>query len=479
MLNLPPRLVIAAPASGAGKTTVASGLMVALSARGLRVAGAKVGPDYIDPGYHALATGRPGRNLDPFLVGEHRIAPLAAHGAAGADLLVIEGVMGLFDGVLGTEGFASTAHVARLLDAPVLLVVDVRGMGASVAALVSGFARHDRRVRVAGVVLNRVGSERHSAQLRAALAGIGVPVLGEVPRASGLATPERHLGLVPVAERPAQARSGLDELRAVISDRVDLAAVVAVARSAPALAVSPWSAAVEVLDGAGALSAPRLAASASRRVRVALASGPAFTFGYAEHAELLAAAGAEVVGVDPLHDEALPPGTGAFVVGGGFPEVYAAELAANARFRAAVAAHAAAGRPVLAECAGLAFLCSELDGHPMCGVLPARAKMTARLHLGYRTAIAATSSPLGAAGRPVHAHEFHYGEVTPGAGSARAGAAPAWTLEAPPRHEGFVASGVHASYLHVHWAGGPQVAPRLLAAARDGAPTGESTGARR
>jgi cobyrinic acid a,c-diamide synthase len=200
-----PRLVVAAPASGAGKTTVATGLMAALAGRGLAVSPHKVGPDYIDPTYHAVATGRAGRNLDAFLVGEHLVAPLFAHGARGADVAVVEGAMGLFDGRAAT-GEASTAHVARLLDAPVILVVDASAQSSSVAALVHGFATFDPTVRVAGVVLNRVGSDRHEQVLRAALAPAGVPVVGALPRAPDVHVPTRHLGLVPVGERRAEAR---------------------------------------------------------------------------------------------------------------------------------------------------------------------------------------------------------------------------------------------------------------------------------
>ncbi len=235
-----PRLVVAAPASGQGKTTVATGLMAALRARGLAVSGHKAGPDYIDPGYHALATGRPGRNLDPVLCGEDLIAPLFAHGAAGADIAVVEGVMGLFDG-RGTTSFGSTAHVARLLGAPVLLVVDAAAQGRSVAALVAGFAGYDPRLRLGGVILNRVGSARHEEILRAALGDLGVPVLGALRRDDGVTVPSRHLGLVPVAEREGPARHALDRLGAVVGAAVDLDAVLRLAASAGPLPAAAWS----------------------------------------------------------------------------------------------------------------------------------------------------------------------------------------------------------------------------------------------
>ena len=226
-----PRLVIAAPASGHGKTTVATGLMAALAARGLAVSGHKVGPDYIDPGYHALATGRPGRNLDPVLCGEELIGPLFAHGAAGAGIAVVEGVMGLFDG-RGSGPAGSTAHVAGLLGAPVVLVVDASAQGRSVAALVSGFAGYDPGVKLRGVILNRVGSARHEEILRDALAGIGMPVLGVLGRDDAVAAPSRHLGLVPAAEREGPARQAVARLATLVAKSVDLDAVVALAASA-------------------------------------------------------------------------------------------------------------------------------------------------------------------------------------------------------------------------------------------------------
>ncbi|SDE84877.1 cobyrinic acid a,c-diamide synthase [Blastococcus fimeti] len=450
------RLVVAAPSSNAGKTSVATGLIAALTARGLTVSPHKVGPDYIDPGYHGLAAGRPGRNLDPWLVGEERIAPLFLRGALHprpADVAVVEGVMGLFDGASHPSvepGFASTAHVAGLLRAPVLLVVDGSSQARSVAALVHGFATFDPSVRLGGVVLNRVGSDRHEAILREALEATGVRVLGAVRRMEQLHTPSRHLGLIPAAERSADALATVRRLGEVVAASVDLDAVLALARSAPPLDAEPWDPAAEV-------------APVADRPRIAVAGGPAFTFGYAESTELLEAAGAEVVRVDPLHDEALPPGTTGLVVGGGFPEVHAAELSANASLRADIAALAARGGPIAAECAGLLYLARELDGVPMCGVLDVAAAMSPRLTLGYRSAVAVTDSVLAPAGTRVRGHEFHRTHTDP-----PAGAAGAWRWSAgstgSDSAEGFVAGRVHASYLHLHWAGSPHVAQRFVTA---------------
>jgi cobyrinic acid a,c-diamide synthase len=447
-------IVIAAPASGSGKTTVATGLMAALRGRGTRVAPFKVGPDYIDPGYHALACGRPGRNLDAVLVGEHRIGPLFAHGSRDAELAVVEGVMGLFDGRIGPAGHAevaegSTARIAALLGAPVLLVVDARGHSQSLAALLHGFATFRSGTRLAGVVLNQVGSERHEQVLRQACEEVGLPVLGALPRRDSLAVPSRHLGLVTAAEHGGSALAAVDAMAELVARHVDLDAVHAAARPV-AVAGSAWSAGTEVGE------------PVPGRPVVAVAGGPAFTFGYAEHAELLAAAGAEVAVVDPLRDTALPPGTRGLVLPGGFPEEHGAALSANHALRAEVAALARSGAPVHAECGGLLYLSRELDGHPMCGVLEGGSAMTRRLRLGYRDAVALSGSPLFAEGTRVTGHEFHRTVLTP-----RAGASAAWHWTAPGGGggpEGHVVGGVHASYLHLHPAGRPEAVTRFVAA---------------
>lgn len=474
MVTSVPRLVIAAPSSGSGKTTVATGLMAAFTERGLAVSPHKVGPDYIDPGYHALATGRVGRNLDAYLCGPELIAPLFLHGARGCDLAVVEGVMGLYDGAAAEGELASTAHVAKLLRAPVVLVVDASSQSRSVAALVHGFASWDPQVRVGGVILNKVASDRHEELLREALDSAGVPVLGALRRAARAGTPSRHLGLVPVAERRAEAVDAVAAMAAQVAQGCDLDALAALARSAGELPGAVWDAA-EAVRGSSPSPPPRPSAGAdapgdplrSERPRprtpdgpdvIAVAGGAAFTFSYAENAELLAAAGAEVVTFDPLRDERLPDGTAGLVIGGGFPEVYASELSANEPLRKAVGELALGGAPVAAECAGLLYLCRELDGRPMCGVLDARARMSERLTLGYRDAVAVGDSVLSVAGTRMRGHEFHRTVVEPGAG-----AAPAWGVRAPHRRvEGFVQQGVHASYLHTHWAAEPGVARRFV-----------------
>ena len=443
-----PRIVVAGTSSGAGKTTVACGLIGALRARGLAVQGFKVGPDYIDPSHHALAAGRPGRNLDAFLSGPELIAPLLRHGSAGADVAVVEGVMGLFDGASGRGELASTAHVAKLLHAPVVLVLDAAAMARSAAAMLHGFATFDPDVDVAGVIFNKVGSDVHEQLLREAVADSGLAVLGALRRDDRVVTPERHLGLVPVAEREPSARAALAALAAATARDADLDAVVRLARTAPAVPGPAWSPA-----------GPPVASAA----RIAIARGPAFSFHYQENLELLEGAGAELAGFDPLVDEALPAGAGALVLAGGFPEVFGEPLAANAPLRAEVRAFAASGRPVLAECGGLLYLCTALDGHQMCGVLPARATMTDRLTLGYREAVATAPTPWIAEGQAVRGHEFHYSAVE----SLDPAAVRAWRLSTRnfERVEGFVRGGVQAGYLHVHWSARRELAQAFAQAA--------------
>ncbi|MEU1900737.1 cobyrinate a,c-diamide synthase [Nocardiopsis dassonvillei] len=542
--------MIAAPMTGQGKTTVATGLMAALRDAGYAVSGHKVGPDYIDPGYHALATGRPGRNLDPHLVGVERVAPLLLHGARGADVAVIEGVMGLHDGRLGTDGFASSAHVAALTRTPVVLVVDVSRMSRSVGALVAGMAAYDPAVEVVGVILNQAGSVRNVAEITRAT---HLPILGVVHRDERLASPSRHLGLVPASERAESARV-VERLGEHVARQVDLDALLAVARSAPALDARPWDPAralgtpvpgsppegpararetsvpgtpledpartreesraphaahtdhephtVHAPGGPGGHHTTHtdhgphkpqrpVAAThtdhephtvhapgdpgghhtthtnhgphkppASRRPVVAVAGGRAFTFRYAETEELLTAAGCEVVAFDPLGDTALPPGTRGVYLGGGFPEVYAGELAANRGLLTQLREAVRDGVPTVAECAGLLYLAESLDGEPMAGAVPARARMTGRLTLRYPEAVSPGDTLLTRAGERVTGHEFHRTAMTPGA----CGDLPAWEIEGAP--EGFASPTLHASYLHVHWAGHPRLAARFADAVR-------------
>ena len=440
--SLGARLVVAGVSSGVGKTTVATGLMAALRHRGLKVASAKVGPDFIDPGYHSLATGRPGRNLDSWLCGEASMPALAGRAGAGSDILLIEGVMGLFDGAASGPPEASTASIARLLDAPILLVVDASSMSSSVAAVVHGFHTFDDSTRVAGVVLNRVGSDRHERLLREALAPLAIPVLGALRRSDDFTWRHRHLGLVPVVEDAETITASIQRLAEQVSASVDLDAVVRLARGAPT-----WH-----------VEAPR----AARRVatcRVAVASGPAFSFTYPDNLEALESAGAELLPFDPRRDECLPPGAAALYAGGGFPEVFASDLAANEALRGDLQRQVGRGLVVWAECGGLLWLAQSLDGHRLAGLIPADAVMSSQLTLGYRSAEVLVDNPLGATGDTLRGHEFHYSTLNP------AGTALRLRSRGDVTTAGYASERLFASYLHLHLGGDPTPAERFVATA--------------
>ncbi|GIM96949.1 cobyrinate a,c-diamide synthase [Paractinoplanes toevensis] len=444
-----PRLVVSAPSSGHGKTAVAVGLLAACVARGIPAAGFKVGPDHTDAAYLGLAAGRPGRNLDPRLVGAQRIAPLFAHGAAGAQLSVVEGAMGLFDSLTGQPEVDGTAAVAASLRAPVVLVIDVAAMGHSLAALVHGFRMFDEMVHLGGVILNRVASPRHEQMLRTALDDIGMPVLGALRRGDlPNVLPSRAHGPVPVAHRTVEAGRAVRRLGEAVAGGLDLERLMALANAAPALPGPIWTpgdaVGGEVFD---------------QRPIVALAGGPGAPYTYVETAELLTAAGADVVVVDPLRDEALPAGTRALVVGAGLPEGYAEELSANRRLCNVVAKFAHDGWPVVAEGVALPWLGRDFDGRPMCAVLDTSASTGDQTVAGYREATAPTTSLLAPAGARITGYKQHRGIVTP-----RAGAVPAWTWSGG-NPEGFVWRQVHASQLGLHWAAAPEIAKRVVSAA--------------
>ncbi|WBB79581.1 cobyrinate a,c-diamide synthase [Micromonospora sp. WMMD882] len=443
-----PRLVVAAPSSGHGKNAVSIGLLAAFRDRGLDVAGFKVGPDQVDAAYLGTAAGgRPARNLDPRLLGARRVAPLFAYGAAGAELALVQGTMGLYDSVAGPPEVESTAAVSTALRSPVVLVVDVSAMGQSVAALVHGFRAYDELLWLGGVILNRVASARHEELLREALDDIGVPVFGALRRRDlPPVFPSRRHGMVPVLRGDGEVTQAVRRLGQGVAGGVDLEALLRLARSAPPLAVEPWS------------PAPPPGFAVAGRPVVALAGTPVGGYGYVETAELLTAAGAEVVTVDPLRDEALPAGAVALVVGGGLPEAYAEELSANRRLCVAVAELARRGGPVIAEGAGLLWLAREVDGLPMCGVLDAVGARRDGLVIGYREATAGADSPVATRGAVRMGYKQHSAVLTP-----RAGARPAWSW-AGGAPEGFVWRGGYASQLVLHWAGAPEIAARLLTA---------------
>ncbi|MEV6848707.1 cobyrinate a,c-diamide synthase [Actinoplanes sp. NPDC051411] len=448
-MNVQPRLVVSAPSSGHGKTAIAVGLLAAAAARGVTASGFKVGPDHTDAAYLGLAAGRPGRNLDPRLVGAQRVAPLFAHGAAGSQLAVIEGAMGLFDSLTGQPEIDGTAAVAATLRAPVVLVVDVAAMGHSIAALVHGFRMFDEMVHLGGVILNRIASPRHEQMLRTALDDIGMPVLGALRRGDlPNVLPARAHGPVPVAHRTVEASRAVRRLGEAVVGGLDLDRLIALANSAPALPSPLWTPAEAI--GSDPFE---------QRPVVALAGGPGAPYTYVETAELLTAAGADVAIVDPLRDEMLPAGTRALVVGAGLPEGYAEELSANRRLCNTVAKFAADGWPVIAEGVALPWLGHEFDGRPMCGVLDATAYTGEQTVAGYREATAPTTSVLAPGGARITGYKQHRAVVTP-----RAGAVPAWTWSGG-NPEGFVWRQVHASQLGLHWSAAPEIAKRIVAAA--------------
>jgi cobyrinic acid a,c-diamide synthase len=396
-------LIISAPRSSSGKTTVTLGLLAALRRRGIAVRAAKSGPDYIDPAFHAAATGAAGINLDTWAMAPALIDALVRDATRDADVLVIEGAMGLFDGVPGEAGRSgAAADVAARLDAPVLLVIDVSGQSQSAAAVVAGFARFDPQVRLAGVILNRVGSERHRALVTDAIAPLGVPVLGAMPRDETLVLPERHLGLVQASEHGDLAAK-LARLGDAIDKHCDVDAIVAAAKTRMAR-TSP------------AMTDVHVAMLRPPGQRIALASDAAFTFMYAHLVDGWRRAGAEIVAFSPLADQAPPEHCDICWLPGGYPELHAGALANAQSFRAGLVRFAAT-RPVHGECGGYMVLGEGLvdaDGtsHAMTGLLGHTTSFAKRkLHLGYRAARLLAACPIGAAGAVVRGHEFHHASV--------------------------------------------------------------------
>jgi len=527
-------LVLGGTHSGCGKTSVSLGLMRALARRGLCVQPFKAGPDFIDPGLHARAAGRPSHNLDTWMQPEAALRALFVRHARGADVVLVEGVMGLFDGRTGTGEEGSTAHLAKLLDLPVALVVDAGSQARSVAALVQGFARFDPDLRLAGVVLNRVGSPRHEALLREALAlAPELPALACLPRREGVGLASRHLGLVTEGDAEAlEAR--LDALADWVEAGLDIAALLAALPELelpePSLAsavepplVPPFAPSVPEISGQGesppaaqrdaAPDAPAAAASSSAasnfiapgfgtssvgtpgfgtldaapsagpaaaplprrdagRVRLGIARDRAFCFLYEENLRLLEEAGAELCFFSPLADAALPGGLDGLYLPGGYPELAARELSANAPMRGAVRAFCASGRPVWAECGGYMYLLQALadaEGGvwPLCGALPGRAVMRARrAALGYRQARTLASGPFGPAGTVLRGHEFHYSEFEGGAGEAGGCAFALMASDGRETLDGQAAGNIVGGYFHAHLASNPVAARAFVAACR-------------
>lgn len=450
-----PRLVIAGIKSGVGKTSIATGLMAALARKGLRVQGFKVGPDYIDPGFHTVATGRVSRNLDTFLVPPEGILELFLRASQGCDLAIVEGVMGLYDGRL-EDGASSTAEVSKLLKAPVLLVVDVASMGQSAAALVLGFCKLDPEINIAGVILNRVSSPRHLELVRGPIEkATGIPVVGWIGKGALPPLPSRHLGLVPALEQE-NIKRDIERLGLALEASLNLEEILKIARRA------------------GPLPQPAKERFPSKppvnKVSIALAWDKAFNFYYQDGLDYLSALGVEWVPFSPLKEEKLPEGIAGLVIGGGFPEVFLPELSSNKRMLRLVARAAAQGLPLYAECGGLMYLSRGLKDHngrywPLAGVIPALCHMGKRLAgMGYRQARALRPTLYTRPGEVVSGHEFHYSHLKPL--QTFFPWAYSWPGTASSIFDGYAFNNILASYLHLHWVGNTKLAQRFVEACR-------------
>ncbi|MBN1991979.1 MAG: cobyrinate a,c-diamide synthase [Anaerolineae bacterium] len=451
------RLTIAGIHSGVGKTTLTAGLIAAFARRDLAVQPFKAGPDYIDPTYHTLAAGRPCRNLDTWMVPPNYVQALFAHAASLVDLAIVEGVMGLYDGFSYQDETGSTAQIAKLLDTPVVLVLDAGKMARSAGAMALGYAQFDPDLPLAGFVVNQVGSDSHGQGVAAAIEqATGRPVFGWLPRHAALEIPERHLGLVPTAE-PGRWQAFIDAAAAQVERYLDLDHLLAVARQAPPLPAPNLSNILPI--------EPPVAGDAPV---IAVARDEAFNFTYQDNLDLLRAAGAELAFFSPLHDVGLPPAAGCIILSGGFPELYAAPLSANVELRRALRQAHARKIPIYAECGGLMYLTesiTDLAGqkYPMVGLLPGHSVMTERrLTLGYRLARAANDSWLLAAGETVRGHEFHYSEWS----GRPSELPPTYHLlpaagQGEPQPEGAYFDNLWASYVHLHFWSKPELAVRF------------------
>lgn len=446
--------MLAGTGSGVGKTTLTVGLIAALRRRGFAVQPFKVGPDYIDPSYHTRAAGGvTSRNLDLWLVPAPALRALFQRALRGAQIGVVEGVMGLFDGRLGQDGFASSAHVARELGIPVVLVLDVGKTSRSAGALALGYRTFDPFVHVVGVVLNRVGSAAHAAEATAAIEQrAGLPVLGAIRKDALLGVPERYLGLIPTTEGSV-ADAYFEAAEQAVSQGVDLDRLMRLI-DAPELAPRQDD-----------QEDPFPSSAEPARARIAVARDRAFSFYYQDNLDLLEAYGAEIVPFSPLEDASLPEGATAVYIGGGFPELFASELSANTALHAALKTAQARGLPIYAECGGLMFLGQSLEAadgqrYAQAGLIPLSSTLAnARLSVGYREARARWESLLMRSGEQVRAHEFHWSRLeTPvqeGTAAYAVGAADARGAR-PPALEGYAQGSLLASYLHLHFAGLPQ-----------------------
>jgi cobyrinic acid a,c-diamide synthase len=451
---------VAGTQSGAGKTSLTLGLMAAFTRRGLRVAPFKVGPDFIDPGHHTQLTGVTSRNLDGWMLARETNRATFTSGSSQADITVVEGVMGLYDGYDGHSEAGSTAQMAKWLGLPVLLVVSARGMARSAAALVQGFVNFDANLDFAGVVFNHLGSDRHLAYLREAMAGhVRLPCLGGLRQGGVPTVPERHLGLL-TAQEYHLSEDQIEALAEAIEADIELDRLL---NDLPEVPVAT-------------LPKPTLPAAIreterKRQVRIAVARDKAFCFYYPENLELLAAAGAEVVYFSPLTDRGLPSRIDGIYLGGGYPELHAAALAANAGLRREVKRASRAGMPIYGECGGFMYLCAELvddagSAHPMTGCFPFHSRMRGRLtSLGYREIRLDRDTLLGPVNTRLRGHEFHYSETEIEAGWQRAYRVGDRRGQSKA-NEGYLVNRTLGSYYHLHFGSQPAVADNFVAACR-------------
>ena len=443
-----PRIVIAGTHSGVGKTTISVGIMAALTEQGLKTQGFKVGPDYIDPGYHLLATGQPSRNLDSWMLGKDKVKQSFQSAGRHADICVIEGVMGLFDGNR-KNGTGSTAEIAQLLAAPIVLVIDVRSMGQSAAALVKGYQTFWPQLKFAGVILNRIGSEGHRELVTEAIEHhCEIPVLGALSKNDTISTPERHLGLLPAAENR-RANENIASLGNMISNSIKISTLLEQAKAAPPFHVMHSN-----------------KKSNKSKVTIAVARDEAFNFYYQDGLDVLRQQGAKLVYFSPLHDNSLPPQTDGIIIGGGFPESYLKELSDNTDMLRSLRKAHHSGMPIYAECGGYMYLTDSITGldeltYSMVGLITGTSTMHRRLvGMGYIEAAALADNLLCSKGELLKGHEFHYSKSHP---QQPANAFKFYGgRDADGRVDGYAADNLLASYLHLNFLGHETQAANFL-----------------
>lgn len=470
-------VIIAGEKSGVGKTTVTLALLSFLASKKKQIQSFKVGPDYIDPMFHTTVTNRPCRNLDPLLTSCDYVKSTFIRHCQSADYAIVEGVMGLFDGVEGDK--ASTAHIARLLDLPVLLVIDCSRLSGSVAAIAFGYTNFDPRVKIAGLVLNKVGSDRHQQLLLEALKPLNIPVLGIIKRTDNITIPDRHLGLVPSAE--------IKQLNLIFEQLADLAAksfaleqLLPLLTAKKTLSTSPHhnktltppdrrGAGGDFLEGSGEKNSSVFPAQTKEKiggVKIGIACDRAFNFYYQDNLDIFQELGAELIPFSPLTDKSLPAGIQGLYFGGGFPEVFAQELAANKPVQTAVKKAITRKIPTIAECGGLMYLSQQIvdfsgKNWDMVGVLPTTAVMGKTLTLGYRQATALQDNPLLTRGETLIGHEFHRSMLTSTPENPLF-QSKSYSAKTPSYLEGWGTDNLHASYLHLHFGNRNKLLKRFL-----------------